>query len=106
VRTCTGGFPCTLSAADKTSAQNLAMTGTPTGTIKHFPWNLTSTPAPVITFTVGSNFNSGGLYRQNGEVVQAAGSVPMTLTLLGYLAVPVAYTLVVTDQARHNDIGD
>ena len=107
---------------DATSAQNVAMTGSPTGTVKHFPWNLAN--SPTINFTTPVlNFNAGGLYRQSGEVVQAQASVPLTLTLLGYLntaagfaatasgksaptTVGTSYTLVVTGQARHNDIGD
>jgi hypothetical protein len=94
---------------DSNAARNVAMTGSPTGTPpKHFPWNLTSTP--TITFTTPvANFNAGGLYRQSGEVVQAQGSVPLSLPMLGYLSVlgvPTAYTLVVAGQARHNDIGD
>src|SRR5437773_4927785 len=42
-----GGYPCTLSSADTTSAQNVAMTGSPLGGTKHFPWNL---PSTTITF--------------------------------------------------------
>src|SRR5205823_5955315 len=113
--------PCTLSATDTTKALNVAMTGSPTGTVKHFPWTL---PLTTIAFdTTSRPFTSGTLYRQSGQVVQAQASVPLTLSLLGYLntassyastvsakaaptTVAIAYTLVVTGQARHNDIGD
>ena len=104
-----GGYPCTLNSADTTSAQNIAMTGDPSGTpAKHFPWTLPS--SPTITFnTALRTFTSASLYRQNGGVIQAQASVPLSLPMLGYLSVlgvPTSYTLVVNGQARHNDIGD
>src|SRR5436305_7452424 len=47
-RACSAGVtPCTLSATDTTKALNVAMTGSPTGTVKHFPWTL---PLTTIAF--------------------------------------------------------
>ena len=104
-----GGYPCTLGSADTNSALNIAMRGSPFDSNtanNHFPWNL---PSTTINFTTALRTFTSSLYRQNGGVIQAQASVPLSLPMLGYLSilgVPTAYTLVVNGQARHNDIGD
>ena len=87
-------------ATAKTQATAVAKTGSPGGTVLHFPW----TNAATITYT-DTTFTTAN-YNIDGTVITATATVPITLSLLSILnsfgnsSVTTTYTLTVTDQAR------
>ena len=99
-----------LSGNDITNAQNLAQcaalptSGSPTTcTTPHFPWNSSSAATLSVTNAQSfSQFDSNGnvIFDTSGNVVQVKAAVPLSLTMLGYMGINTAYTLVVSDQAR------
>lgn len=99
-----------LSGNDVTNAQNLAECAvlptsgtTPVAcTTPHFPWNSSSTASLSLTNQSYSATDSNGnvIYDTAPKIVQVQAQVPLTLSMLGYMGINTAYTLVAADQAR------
>lgn len=94
-----------LSGNDIVNAQNLAQCGqlpssgtTPAAcTSKVFPWNSSSSGS--LTVSTAQSFSTP-TFDTSGSIVQVKAELPLTLSMLGYLGIDTAYTLVVSDQAR------
>ena len=94
-----------ITAAAKERAQNVAETGSPSGSQKHFPWST----APGAIFTITPQIKAGALteYSSAVTVYRMSASLPLTLSFLEVInnflnsnAITNNYTLVVTDEAR------
>ncbi len=90
--------------ADFLRAQNVAETGLPLGSQKHFPWS-----TAVATFNITTPAKTGALTEYNSAVTvyRMRASLPLTLSFLGAInnflnsnVVTNNYTLVVTDEIR------
>lgn len=92
-----------LSDSNKTQAENVAQTGSPSGTTKHFPWNECNecfSFVPVRSYTDGE-------FNKDVTVYRISASVPLTLSFLEFFnsvlgsdSIPTSYTLVVADEVR------
>lgn len=85
-------------------AQNVAETGSPSGSQKHFPWSIASA-----AFNITTPAKTGALTEYNSAVTvyRMSASLPLTLSFLEAIdnflnsdVVTNNYTLVVTDEVR------
>lgn len=90
--------------ADFLRAQNVAETGSPSGSQKHFPWSTASA-----TFNITTPAKTGALTEYNSAVTvyRMSASLPLTLSFLEAInnflnsdVITNNYTLVVTDEVR------
>jgi Flp pilus assembly protein TadG len=85
-----------LTATNIAYAQNLAETGSITGTAANFPWSASAT----VTINQHALDYSSSNFRRSGSVIEIEAKVPVTLTMLNFFGMGTAVTLDVKDQAR------
>lgn len=85
-----------LTSANLTYAQNLARTGSVTGTAVYFPWSAGAT----VTINQHALDYSNSNFRTSGSVIEIEAKVPVTLTMLSFFGMDTAITLDVKDQSR------